>query len=280
MTRAAPRRFLPADPADFARSALPLALVVGSAAFADARAFVVLILVVGTAIAVWREAPVRWTWAAATPVGVSLAFGGLLGAGTFVGDEASCIDPASAPAALRAIEAIVVLGVVLALALVLKASPATIWLRWPARRWVGWAIAGFLVTGPVALVLGPILAEPFFGPISYALPLAAVAPALLFAVSNGVMEEVIYRGVLLGWSARIIGVGPALVGQAVVFGVAHSGSDVLALQVPLMIAMGIGGLVAGIIAVKTRSLLIPIAVHISLDLPIYFALACPVGEAI
>jgi membrane protease YdiL (CAAX protease family) len=257
-----------------------LALVAAAAALADLRAGVVLLLIVGTTIAVRREAPVRWTWAAATPVAVSLAFGGLLGAGTFVGDEASCIDPASAPAALRAIEALVVLGVVLGLALVLKASRQSIWLRWPARRWVGWAILGFLVAGPVALLLGPIVAEPFFGPISYALPLAALAPALLFAVSNGVMEEVIYRGVLLGWSARIIGIGPALAGQAVVFGIAHSGSDVLALQVPLMIAMGVGGLVAGIITVKTRSLLIPIAVHISLDLPIYFALACPIGEAV
>ena len=112
------------------------------------------------------------------------------------------------------------------------------------------------------------------------MPIQALAPAFLFAVSNGVMEEVIYRGVLLAWSARIIGIGPALLGQAAVFGIAHSGSDVLALGVPLMIAMGVGGLVAGIIAVRTRSLLIPIAVHISLDLPIYFALACPIGEAV
>ena len=38
--------------------------------------------------------------------------------------------------------------------------------------------------------------------------------------------------------------------------------------------MGLGGLLAGVIAVRTRSLLIPIAVHIGLDIPIYFALAC------
>ena len=144
MTRAAPRRYLPADPADFARSAVPLALVAASAAFSDLRAGVVLLLVVGTAIAIRRDAPVRWTWAAATPVAVSLAFGGLLGPGNVVGDALggggpSCIDPASAPAALRAIEAIVVLGVVVALALVLHASRQSIWLRMPARRWVGWA---------------------------------------------------------------------------------------------------------------------------------------------
>ncbi len=41
-----------------------------------------------------------------------------------------------------------------------------------------------------------------------------------------------------------------------------------------MLALGVGGLLAVAIAVRTRSLLIPIAVHVGLDLPIYFALAC------
>ena len=36
-----------------------------------------------------------------------------------------------------------------------------------------------------------------------------------------------------------------VVGQAVVFGLAHSGSDVIGLQLPLMLAMGVGGLLAG-----------------------------------
>ena len=99
-------------------------------------------------------------------------------------------------------------------------------------------------------------------------------PALIFAVANGTMEELVYRGALLGWSARVMGVGPAVVGQAVVFGLAHSGSDVLGNGVPLMIALGIGGLIAGVVAVRTRSLLLPIAVHIGLDIPIYYAFAC------
>ena len=37
---------------------------------------------------------------------------------------------------------------------------------------------------------------------------AAIVPALIFAVSNGVSEEVAYRGVLLHWSARVMGAGP------------------------------------------------------------------------
>ncbi len=88
------------------------------------------------------------------------------------------------------------------------------------------------------------------------------------------MEEVTYRGALLGWSARVMGVGPALLGQAIIFGLAHSRSDVLAMPIPLMLGLGIGGLLAGAIAVRTRSLLIPIAIHIGFDIPLYYGLAC------
>ena len=138
-----------------------------------------------------------------------------------------------------------------------------------------WSIIGFLVAGPVALVVGPILARPFVGEIRYDVTIiGAVIPALLFAIANGTMEELVYRGALLGWSSRVMGVAPALVGQAVVFGLAHSGSDVVGNGLPLMVTLGVGGLIAGVISVRTRSLLLPIAIHIGLDIPIYYALAC------
>jgi CAAX protease family protein len=88
------------------------------------------------------------------------------------------------------------------------------------------------------------------------------------------MEELVYRGALLGWSARVMGVGAAVVGQAVVFGLAHSGADVGGNGLVLSLALGVGGLIAGIIAVRTRSLLLPIAIHVGLDIPIYYAFAC------
>ena len=145
----------------------------------------------------------------------------------------------------------------------------------PARAVVRWSIIGFLVAGPVALVLGPLVARPFFGEISYDVTMVgAIAPALLFAVANGSMEELAYRGALMGWSARVIGVPAAVVGQAVVFGLAHSGADVTGSPLLLMAALGLGGLIAGVIAVRTRSLLLPMAVHIGLDIPIYYAFAC------
>jgi membrane protease YdiL (CAAX protease family) len=267
-------RFLPADPADFLRSIVPLALLAVAAAFPVGRIAILVVLGVGAVIAIGRHAPVRWTWAAAVPVAVSLAWGtwpAPLGAA----DGSDCATPLSNVALWRVGEAVVVLGVLAALALTMRASSGSLSLRWPAARYVRFAIAGFVVAGPLALIVGPWVARPFFGDVGYDLTrLGAIVPALLFAGANGLMEEMIYRGALLGWSARVMGVGPALVGQAIVFGLAHSGPDVAGSAVPLVVALGVGGLIAGAIAIRTRSLLIPIAVHIGLDIPIYYAFAC------
>lgn len=266
-------RTLPFDPADLARSLVPIALLAVAAVVPPIRITVLIVLATGAAIAVSRDAPVRWTWAGAVPIAVSL-FWGTLGTPLAAADLGDCANPASPVATWRALEAVVVLVSLAIVALVLRAAPGSLYLRLPARRWFGFAILGFLVAGPVALLVGPYLARPFFGDVSYVIVAGALVPALIFAVSNGVMEELVYRGALMSWSGRVMGIGPALVGQAVVFGLAHSGTDVIGFQLPLMLAMGLGGLLAGLITIRTRSLLIPIAIHIGLDIPIYFAFAC------
>ncbi len=271
------RRILPAEPVDLARSLVPIGLLALGAVAADLRPVVLLLLVTGTVIAIRRDAPVRWAWGAAVPVAVSLTWGAVV-ASAADPTGADCASPTSPFAAWRAVEAVVVLGTVVAIALALRATTTSLALRWPARRYIRWAVVGFVVAGPLGLVLGPILARPFFGDVGYDLTLVgAIVPALVFAVANGTMEEVIFRGALLGWSARVMGVGPALIGQAVVFGLAHSGPDVVGSPIPLMLLLGLGGFLAGLITIRTRSLLIPIAVHVGLDLPLYYALACPAG---
>jgi membrane protease YdiL (CAAX protease family) len=266
------------DPADIARSAVPLALIVLAAAVPIARPFVLACLVGGVAVAIRRDAPVRWAWAAPIPVAMSLCWG-LLPVPSPSPSGADCGSITSPTAVWRTAEAGVVIGTLAILAWALRTRPVDLrrdlLLRLPARWVVRWSILGFLVAGPIALVLGPIVARPFFGEITYDVTvLGAIVPALLFAVANGSMEELAYRGALLGWSARVIGVPAAVVGQAVVFGLAHSGADVTGSPLLLMAALGLGGLIAGIIAVRTRSLLLPIAVHIGLDIPIYYAFAC------
>ena len=268
------RGILPTDWRDFGRSLVPVALLALAAAFVPLRIPVLVALVAGTAVGIARSVPVRWAWAAAVPVAISLAWS-VWPAPHAAPNGSDCANLGSPVSTWRIAEAAVVLGALGVLAIVLHAPRTSLFLRWPARRVVRWSAAGFLLAGPIALVIGPIVARPFFGDVGYDVTrIGAILPALLFAVANGTMEELIYRGALLGWSARVMGVGPALVGQAVVFGLAHSGSDVIGNGVPLSLALGVGGLIAGLIAVRTRSLLLPIAVHIGLDLPIYYAFAC------
>ncbi len=270
----AARRLWPSDPVDLARSLVPIGLLAVAAIVPPIRFLVLLALALGAAIGIVRDAPVRWAWAGAVPIALSLAWGALP-APLAALDGSDCTNLGSPVSTWRALEALVVLAALAALAVVLRSTPTSMSLRWPARHWVRWGLIGFLVTGPIALVAGPYLARPFFGDVGYQIVPGALVPALVFAVANGVMEELIYRGALMGWSAKGMGLGPAVVGQGVVFGLAHAGSDVIGLQLPLMLALGVGGLLAGVIAVRTRSLLIPIAVHIGFDIPIYFAFACP-----
>lgn len=265
---------LPTHWRDFGRSLVPFALLALAAAIPALRIPALVALIAGTAVGIARNAPVRWGWAAAVPVAVSLAWGSWP-APLAATDGSDCTNPLSPVATWRALEAVVTLATLGVLVAVLHAQRSSLFLRRPAREIVRWAIVGFLVAGPVALVVGPILARPFFGPIAYDVTaFGALVPALVFAVANGSIEELAFRGALLGWSARVMGVGPAVVGQAVVFGLAHSGADVAGNSIPLMLALGAGGLIAGVIAVRTRSLLLPMAIHIGLDIPIYYAFAC------
>jgi len=265
---------LPADWRDFARSIVPLALLAVAAAVPILRLPVAVALGGGTAVGITRNAPVRWAWAATVPVAISLAWGVFAAPQPAIGGT-DCGSATSPIAVWRAAEAVVVLVALAILARALGAPRASLSLDSPDRAIVRWSIVGFLVAGPVALVIGPALAGPFFGEIHYDVTIiGAIVPALVFAIANGTMEELAYRGALLGWSARVTGVAPAVIGQALVFGLAHSGSDVVGNGVPLMVALGVGGLIAGVIAVRTRSLLLPIAIHIGLDIPIYYAFAC------
>ena len=277
MSRA--RRALPSDFADAARSGIPIGLLIVAAAAPITRPIVLAILVAGFVVAFQRQAPVRWAWAAPIPVAVSLCFG-LLPAPLADPTGGDCTHIGSPPAIWRAGEAILALATLAALAYVLRARRSDLGLRWPARWVVRMAIAGALVLGPVGLVLGALLARPFFGTFELDLSRPGfLVPALIFAIANGTMEELSYRGALLGWTSKVTGTWLAVVGQAIVFGLAHGGADVGGSPIVLMLALGAGGFLAGVIALQTRSLLVPIAWHVALDLPLYVYLACRVQPA-
>jgi membrane protease YdiL (CAAX protease family) len=271
------RAALPRDPAGAARALLPIALLILAAAVRETRLAVLVALVAGTIVAIRRDAPVRWAWAAPVPVALSLCFG-LVAPPAAALNGADCANVLSPPAVWRLIEAAIVLASVTFLAVILRARTASLWLLRPSVRVLVVGVLGFALFGVLGLVLGPALARPFFG--SFGLDTsnpAALLPALVFALANGIMEEIAYRGALMGWSARVIGLAPAIGLQAVVFGLAHGGPDIIGSAPILVLTLAAGGLLAGLITVRTRSLFLPIAIHVALDLPLYVYLACRVA---
>src|SRR5438309_11889978 len=88
---------------------LPIALLVFGALARDARPFVLVALLAGTAIAIRRDASARWGWSAALPIAVALCWG-LLPTPLANPSGADCANPLSPPAAWRVGESGVVLA--------------------------------------------------------------------------------------------------------------------------------------------------------------------------
>jgi membrane protease YdiL (CAAX protease family) len=220
------------------------------------------------------RSPWRWAFAAGLPVALILAFGWAVADRLLVGPF-ECADPRSPVAWARALEAALVIGTVLVLAVLLRERLADLGLRRPSRIEVVLGVGAVVLIPLPSLYLGTILAEPFFGRIELDLsdPLA-ILPALILAVANGTMEELAYRGALMHWLSRAAGPTAGLVGQALVFGLAHNGPDFTGPALPVVLAIMAGGLIAGLIVRRTGSLWLPIVVHICFDVPLYYAAAC------
>lgn len=256
-------------------------LVVLAGALAVLAAFVqplrlpILAMVVAGFVALrWRGSPVALAWAAPLPILATFAWGVTVSpiaeAGPFV-----CDSPVSAPAIARLAEAVGGLALVLGLGSFVGVGRSEIGLRRPSRAVGALSIALIVVLGPLAVLGFRQVAAPFFGAFDYAFTMPAVlVPALVFALANGALEEVVYRGAMLGWTARLIGFWPAAVAQAVIFGAAHSGPGFAGSPAPVVLAMGVAGFVAAIVVRRTGSLLPVIAVHVALDVPLYLSIAC------
>ena len=212
-------------------------------------------------------------WAAVLPVGVLLTWPWIAGADAPLG-EVACTNPLSVIALRRVAVAVAGLAVVGALAVSHGSSVAELGLRRPHLPEAGIAVAGCLALVVGGLVVGPWIARPFFGQLSFPVPPAALVPAVLFGIANGVLEEVVYRGALQGWLARVMPVGAAIAIQGVAFGIVHAGPEVVAL-LPVHIALlGLVGIAGGVVRWRTGSLAIPIGVHVGADIALYVGLAC------
>ncbi len=249
------------------------ALLLLAALVPGLRPVVAVALLSGWLLLLFRGRPEALAWAATLPVGVPLVWPWILGIDIPLG-EAACIAPISDIVLRRLIVAAVGLGLAGVVSIVHRMELAELGLRRPRRGEAGVALGGLLVLGIGGPVIGPILAEPFFGPIEFATPAAVIVPAVLFGIANGVLEEVSYRGVLQAGLGRLAPIALAIAFQGLVFGIVHAGPEVVAL-LPLHIAVLTAvGVAAGIARWKLGSLWIPIGIHVGADIALYVGLAC------
>jgi membrane protease YdiL (CAAX protease family) len=198
---------------------------------------------------------------------------------------ADCANLLAPPAVWRFFEGFVGLLAIAALIFDRRASLGELGFRRGSRRVRLAALVGIVALVPIALYAGTLFGDDrlggvFFG--SYVLDLGqplALIPALVFAASNALAEELAYRGAMRTWLAPSLGVAGANLAQAVVFGLSHTGADFVGPQgaIPVLLAMIVVGLVGGVIARRTNSLTLLIAIHLAADVPIYFYWACRIG---
>lgn len=251
-----------------------LALLAVAALVHPLRPIVMLMLTGGFVVARARGDATAGVVAAALPVSVALAWAAGPAPAALPGD---CIDPLAPVALGRLFEMVAVVVVTGALVGLRAIAGEPLPVRRPSVPLVaGLALAASVVAAG-SLLLGPAAAGPFFGDFVIDLAPAALVPALVFAVSNAIAEEVAYRGVLRAGLVPILGSRAANVGQAAIFALAHAGPDFVGSPLPVMAAMFAGAFIAGEIVARYRSLLVPIALHAAFDLPIFFYWACRVG---
>lgn len=211
--------------------------------------------------------------AAVTPTAVYLAWQSM--AAPSVAGLELCGQFLSAPVVWTVGGAVAVFVTVLVLKWLLRSPAATVGLVRPSLKTLAFSLAAGFAVAFASVVLGPALAGPFFGMVElrFSDP-AAIAPALAFAFASASMQEVAYRGAMLGWLTPDLGPRGALVAQAVAFGVGHTGPDFVASPIPVILVVAVGGAIAGLIVQRYRSLTFPTIVHAAFDIPLYYVAAC------
>jgi CAAX protease family protein len=249
------------------------ALLLMAALVPSLRPAVAVIVIAGWIVLRLRDVRAAVAWAAVLPVAVLLTAPWILGGDAPMG-EAACQDPLSVIALRRVAAAAVVLGLIGILAIAHRGGADELGLGRPSATAVAGAVGGCLVLAAGGLYLGPWIARPFFGELSYPVPVGALVPAIVFGAANGVLEEVGYRGAMQAWLARVSPVGVAIAFQGLIFGIVHAGPEVQALLPVHVGLLALVGIAAGLIRRRTGSLAVPIGIHIGADIALYVGLAC------
>lgn len=127
-------------------------------------------------------------------------------------------------------------------------------------------LAGFLLMAVVTFIPG----GPFFKPgVLDAAQVLAVAPwVLLFVLTNAFMEELLFRGILLGRQQALVGPGLALFSTTLVFALAHVQVNYTAQVLGFVAFVFVLGLLWGWLMQKSKSIWGPVLFHAGADVAI------------
>lgn len=249
------------------------ALLLAGALIPPLRPVACAAIVAGWVVLRATRRPPAVAWAAVLPLAAMLLWPLVLGPDLPVGDP-GCRDPLGVIALRRYMAAASGVALVALLAVAHRSGPIELGLRRPGPGEAAIAISGAVTLAVAGLFIGPAIARPFFGELDFPVPLMALAPAVGFGMANGVLEELLYRGAMQAWLARVAPMAVAIGFQGLVFGIVHVGPEVVDL-VPVHFALLTAvGLAAGIARWRFGSLWIPIGVHVGADIALYVGLAC------
>jgi membrane protease YdiL (CAAX protease family) len=138
-------------------------------------------------------------------------------------------------------------------------------------RWTCAAIAAIVLVSSSALLGWYVLFRPDVRDLAEQIPAWAPATLVLagavFAIVNAVLEEVIWRGVMLeAWTTQL-GVAGAVLAQAVAFGVIHAQGFPRGLSGVVMASLY--GLMLGGLRLRAKGLAAPVLAHIGADATIF-----------
>lgn len=134
-----------------------------------------------------------------------------------------------------------------------------------------WMVAGLVVSSGSVLVMFSRLAPPRLGDGASLLtgltPWSLVAAGAAFAVVNAFVEEVLFRGAVLYHLGRVLGSGPAVLVQALAFGMLHLNGYPYGLVGAALAS--VYGVMLGALRVWSGGLLAPWIAHVCADVVIF-----------
>lgn len=139
------------------------------------------------------------------------------------------------------------------------------------------AMLGFALFAAVLWVIGQMGVE--LAPLRSGLLWALIPAILLAAITNALVEEVIYRGFMQPAFVQAAGIARGLWIQGVMFGMLHWGMSVgVVAALPTSLLIGIGSVYWGKAVLETRGLSWVIVAHAMVDVAIMCAYFVPQGS--